>query len=280
MHLPLILEPMVDSVGRRVTTRPIWVDDQPTQDDLTHIQEQTDSNSRFDKLHLRSIMLKDLAAGRAKLLCKRGPQKAKVLAIVYPGTEPDWDLWGRILLAFGSPKTPWRIVWFAHPKERKIPESSTQNNHGEIVGPEHLNGGYAYPCRPETIVIYRKEEAARVLVHELLHASCTDNMNLTEPWREVLTETWAELFLVAVQAKGSRQKAGQLWAAQAQWIADQEDFLTRLYNVRGPEDYAWRYTVGRRVVLERMGISLPGSSVDSIAAVGGSLRYTTPLLAP
>lgn len=279
--LPLILEPMVEMVGRRLKAapKPVWVDDQPTQEDIAHIKAQVDSNSRFDKLQLRSRMIEDLSTGKAKLLCKRGPAKAKVLAVVYAGTEPDWDLWGRILIAFGPSKRPWRIVWFANPTERKIPTASS-NNHSPSVGPEHLNGGYAYPCEPETIVIYRKEEAPRVLVHELLHASCTDNMSLSEPMREVLTETWAELFLVAVQARGSRQRAAQLWEIQAQWIADQEDFLTRIYNVRGPDDYAWRYTVGRRSVLEKMGVQLPESNLDSVGAVGGSLRYTSPALAP
>jgi hypothetical protein len=277
MRLPLILEPMVDSIGRRMAAaRPVWVDDQPTSDDLRHIQAQVDTDSRFDKLRLRSQMLSDLATGKAKLLCKRAQwDGSKVLAIVYPGTQPDWNLWGRVLLAFGPSKRPWRIVWFAHPAQRRVPAEAED----PVVGPQHLNGGYAYPCRPETIVIYRKEEATRVLVHELLHASCTDDMRLSEAWREVLTETWAELFLVAVQARGSRARAAQLWAAQAQWIADQEDLLTRIYGVRGPEDYAWRYTVGRREVLEKMGVQLPESSPDSMAATGGSLRYTTPLLA-
>lgn len=281
-------------VAKIKTDKYTWVRDEPTDDDLSHILKQgRQSPSPFDPLNLREQVFNDLQAGKAKLMCKSGLLgTAKVLAIVYPDTKIPWELFGRIFSAFGSSKTkPWRVIWFAHPRKREFPltqttntikantlNSSLHNEENQPIQPVHINGGYAYACAPETIVIYREEEAARVLVHELLHAACTDDMNKPEEVREVLTESWAEVFLVAILAKGSLAKAKKLWAIQAQWIVDQETVLKGDYNVLGPLNYAWRYTVGRRGVLERMGLRFPAPSADPMFMLGGSLRFTSPSL--
>jgi len=244
-----------------------FVRDQPTEEDINHILQQADSE--FDPLQLRKQMLEDLKVGKAQLLCRRGPF-AKVLVIVHPENREKipWKLFAKIFQAFGPPLTPpsphkkqWRIVLFAHPSLRRLPEP------GEKPGPQHLNGGYAYPNDPSSIVIYRLEECERVLVHELLHAAGTDGDEPDEI-REALTETWAELFLIAIKA-GSQRKAVELWKIQAQWIADQEAALNLL-----PTDYGWRYTTGRRAVLEKLGLQLPAPSLNTREALGGSLRFT------
>jgi hypothetical protein len=264
----MLLDTLVESIQRKPFP---WVDDQPTAEDLDHIFQQT--SDEFDTLKLKDTMLQDLRSGKASLITKSGPH-AKVLAIVYPDTVIPWDLFGDIFVAFGpgsasasgSAKSPWRIVWFAHPSKRTLPLAN------EEPGPAHVNGGYTYPCNNDTIVIYREEEVCRVLVHELLHASCTDDPSLDIIDQEAATETWAELFLVAIQAKGSKRRAAALWAKQAQWIADQEELLRRRHNVNSRDSYAWRYTVARRHVLEGMGIVLP-APVPS-ASPGNSLRFT------
>jgi len=276
------------------------VRDEPTEDDLTHILKET-SPSPFDPLKLRAEVYDDLKAGKARLVTKRGPT-AKILAIVYPETKIPWATFGKIFQAFGEPlsratsgeplsratsgepakgQKQWRLVWFANKKQRTFPERApTQANlassHTLRVEPLHINGGYAYSCQPETIVIYREEEAARVLVHELLHASCTDNMNQPEEIREVLTESWAELFLIAILSS-TPAKAKKLWASQSQWIVDQETVL-KGYGVTSPADYAWRYTVGRRGVLEGLGLRFPRPSQDPAFMLGGSLRFTSSAL--
>lgn len=245
-----------------------WVDDQPTNDDLDHIFSQR--SDEFDRHNLKDSMLNDLRTGKAKLVTKSGPF-AKVLAVVYPDTIIPWKLFGEIFVAFGEPKArkespkgkgPWRIVWFAHPKRREIGPR-------EVPGPEHVNGGYTYPCNNDTIVIYREEEVCRVLVHELLHASCTDDQSLDVIDQEAATETWAELFLIAIQAKTPRAAAA-LWAKQAKWIADQEFLLRTRHNVNDRTSYAWRYTVARRKMLEGMGIYLP----PGVLPTSNSLRFT------
>lgn len=276
-----------------------WVRDEPTFEDLEHIKREGNSPSQFDPLGLRKQMTDDLASGKAVLKTKSGPF-AKVLAVVYPDTQIPWKTLGQIFSAFGEPKQKafgspgkgkgiWRVVWFAHPKTRVFPttgelgeatatENVTQQIKAQaidLVQPQHINGGYAYACAPETIIIYREEEVERVLVHELLHASCTDDMSKPEWMREVLTETWAELFLVGILAQGSMRKAKKLWEIQAQWIADQEAVLVNEYKITKPEQFPWRYTVGRSSVLKALGIPLPPPSADPKFMLGSSLRFTS-----
>ena len=302
--LPLVLETIVVEIGQRLkNSEPFtWVTDQPTDDDIEHILEQG-GVSEFDTLGLRSSMIQDYRDGKATIVCKSGPY-AKVLAIVHPDTVIPWDSFAAIFQAFGQAKRlghepkprsgqtdqakrlgqsdqakrlgqtgrtqkpkPWRIVWFAHPSLRILPANQTPDS-------SHVNGGYTYPCNPSTIVIYRKEEVCRVLVHELLHAACTDDMRKSEEEREVLTETWAELFLIGVCARGSVRKAAALWKLQSQLIVDQEHALQP--TVRSPADYAWRYTVGRRAALATLGIPLPAPSYTPVT----SLRFTVEELLP
>ena len=280
---------VLESIMKRMvnTKKPFeWVRDEPTEEDLRHIQKEgKESPSIYDELDLRGQMIDELQAGRAVLKTWRGPF-AKVLAVVYPDTKIPWATFGKIFTAFGPPKGKglWRIVWFAHPKKREFPSSfqtsSNITNERSLthVTPKHINGGYAYACAPETIVIYREEEVERVLIHELLHAACTDDMDKPEWLREVLTETWAELFLVAILANGSLRKAKQLWKIQAQWIANQQHVLTTEYGVLTPESFPWRYTVGRASALQNLGITLPPPSSQPRADLANSLRFTSPAL--
>ena len=287
---------VLETIMKRMvnTKKPFeWVRDEPTEDDLRHIQKEgKESPSIYDELDLRGQMIDELQAGRAVLKTWQGPF-AKVLAVVYPDTKIPWATFGKIFTAFGPPReggAPWRILWFAHPKKREFPSANaegfqsrsniTNERTSQVthVTPKHINGGYAYACAPETIVIYREEEVERVLIHELLHAACTDNMENPEWLREVLTETWAELFLVAILANGSLRKAKQLWKIQAQWIANQQHVLTTEYGVLTPDSFPWRYTVGRAAALQNLGITLPPPSSQPRADLANSLRFTSPRL--
>lgn len=272
-RFPLVLQEVVEQVGKRLeTSKPLlWIRDEPTQEDLDHLVKEGSENSEFDPLGFRRSVLEDLRNGKARLITK-SCEIAKILAVVYPGQSIPWDLFGRIFQVFGKRQTPWRVVWFANPTQRQLPPPTYQ------ATSQHLNGGYALPCRPETIVIYRHEEVARVLIHELLHAACTDDMNDPVEVRETKTEVWAELFLIAVQARGRPRIASRLWAIQSQWIVDQEAVLREDHAANTPNEYAYRYTVGRREILERFGLSLPKVSESARESLGGSLRFTSSLL--
>ena len=183
--------------------------------------------------------------------------------------EPPWELWARLFqwLAAPSQAKRWRLFWFPAPNKRVLPEQG-------LVGPIHLNGGYTFPCKSDSIVVYRHEEATRVLLHEMLHAACLDPPGADLPLKEATTETWAELFLVALCSKGSMTEAQRLWAIQSQWISNQNAKLQKEYGVVGPEDYAWRYTVGRELILRSLKIELP----EPKATRSKSSRLTSPEL--
>ncbi len=280
MSLP-VFETLVPEVYLRIQGKQsTWIRDAPTHDDLKAVREAGLGDSGFDPLGLRSTLFHKLQVNQAELQCRvlLGPVKAKVLIITPRGQRPaiPWGLWSKIFLAFGQCKgqSMWRVVLYATSAKRRFPPK------GQQPGQEHVNGGYAIPNHPDSIVIYREEECTRVLVHELLHACGSDDFNKPEETREVLTESWAELFLIAIQAHGSVRKAKQLWKEQAQWVANQEFVLRNEHDVNFPSDYAWRYTVGRRDVFRDLGLSLPAPSPFPRAALMNSLRFTTPVLAP
>lgn len=228
--------------------------------------------SPFDPLKLRRGLWDSLVAGTSEIACK-SCRYAKVLLIQPKGRStlfPE-EIWGTIFRWFGAPKDggqKWRVFWFPAETPRRLPTLSS----GEAVGPQHVNGGYTIPCSSDAIVVYRKEEATRVLVHELLHAACTDTHIRELPMREATTETWAELFLVAILSRGSQQRAAELWKKQAAWIANQNEQLRVNYGVRTPADYAWRYTLGRELVLEGLHIPLPPGRIPR----SRSSRLTSP----
>ena len=268
LPLPLLLETLCSKIQTTDANPLFWVNDEPTPEDLDHILKQAKDSSPFDPLGLRKQTMDDLKQNKARLITKRCAY-AKVLAIVYKTTAPiPWDLFAKIFQAFGKPKNQdWRLVWFANPAQRLYPPI------GQEPGAADVNGGYATRCLPGTIVIYREEEVARVLVHELLHAACTDNMDDPVELIEAKTETWAELFLIAILAQGKLRKANSLWKLQAQWIADQEYILMHNYNILNKSNYVWRYTVGRRDILQGLGIDLPPPAPSKL-----SLRFTDPSL--
>ena len=275
--MSLLLKTVYEEVTRRAAAQQqkvIWVNDQPTQDDLEHIMREGSSGSEFDSNNLRNEVLRDLQAKRAKLITKRC-RLGKVLAVVYPDQEAriPWDIFAKIFAAFGpSHGKPWRFVWFANKKPRILPASAEKPEAG------HMNGGYTYPCDPSAVVVYREEEVARVLVHELLHAACTDAKDDMIELVEAKTETWAEIFLIAILSAGKPRMFSQLWKIQAQWIADQEYVLRNDHGVQDPTDYAWRYTLGRRFVLEGFCLRIPEPSADPRANIGGSMRFTSPAI--
>ena len=228
------------------------------------------TDSQFDPMRLRRNLWELTNTGGAKFLCK-SCQYAKVCWIQPNGTniEPPWNEWGRIFQMFGesSHGIKWKVFWFPAQEKRLLPPV------GNPIGPMSLNGGYCYPCDPRCIIIYRLEEATRVLIHELLHASCTDP-DAPLPIKEATTETWAELFLVALCSKGNEEEAKRLWRLQSSWISNQNYKMITKYNVTTPDAYAWRYTVGREMILDKLHISLPLPKPTH----GSSSRFTHPAL--
>ena len=157
------------------------------------------------------------------------------------------------------------IYFFRNPSVREFPSK------GEEVGPRNVNGGYCQACQPDTIVIYREEDALRVLIHELQHAACCDDHSRTLPAVEAETEAWAELLYAMLLAVDLGLKPEAAWRIQCSWSIGQNVRLRQEFNVTLPRDYAWRYTVGKELVWRRWGLPFA-----SPAATGGSLRLGAP----
>ncbi len=205
-----------------------------------------------------------------------GPGLARILCMLPAGCDhPPLEFWARIFQWFGRSPTgqPWRVILFASPKDREFPGV------GQDLGPEHVNGGYTMGCSTDGIIIYREEEATRVLIHEMLHAACLDEQGpgWSIPLREAQIETWAELILIALRSKGNGAAALRLWFAQARWIANTNWKARRDHGTHDISDYAWRYLVGREEMYRRLGIALPAAQ-PAVAERQMSLRFTHPML--
>ena len=222
--------------------------------------------SPFDPFDLRFEQWKLLETNRAELACCQC-EIGKILWIKPKGSrfKPRLSIWGRILQWYGNPFC--RIFWFPSLSPRRMPSP------GESLHPGHVNGGYTMPCDTKQIVIYRKEDAERVLFHELSHSSCLDNMEEPIELREARTEFWAEMWMAAFFSKGSLAQAKRLWKHQAQWIVNQNAILRMIYRVSGPNDYVWRYTVGREVIANQVRVPLPSPSLTK----SRSLRLAAPI---
>ena len=194
--------------------------------------------------------------GKYILVCKSCPY-AKVLVFVEKG-KPDptpWAVWGELFHIFGQNHQPWRVGYFPATIKRRLPAPQ------EPLGPEHVNGGYTMPCSTNGIVIYRKEEATRVLLHELFHASCCDRPELCLEEKEAETEAWAELVLLAYLADGNQTRGEKLLQDQLEWMAKTHATLRTFYSIAGIQDYIWRYTIARENAFFRLGIEVPRVNV-------------------
>lgn len=210
--------------------------------------------SPFDTLNLKKEVWDKYLEGEYKLVC-RVCSLGKVVAFIPNETAVPWDTWGRVFQVFGpclhgaedaGPREkPWRVLFFAAQTQRQLPEV------GHPVGPEAVNGGYTFPCTHDSIVVYRQEEATRVLIHELFHAACTDR-DLPLPEKEAETETWAEWTLVALASGGRPRAAAALFKKQLEWMA-QCHMTLETRGIKDQNDYIWRYTLGREAAYVRLG---------------------------
>jgi hypothetical protein len=241
--------------------------------------------SEFDPLRIRQTAWENFKRGsgvECRVFCS---EVARVvvffpdLAAIGPGDIP-LGLWSRILEAFGgggggggsSPKKrSIRIYLVASAIPRRFPEDSTK------IGPQNINGGYCYPCRESlAIYIFRAEDATRVLIHELLHAFCTDRFEVGLDLVEARTEAWAEMAWCCFLAGGSDELAKKYFSMQIAWILGQS---RKIIDYIGAEaaashEFPWRYTIGREPIVKRW-LQL-GANLTVPAKTGKSLRLTSP----
>ena len=250
-----------------------WSESQPSPEELAAAEREAKPGDAFDRLSLKSTIWADYKGGKARLVCRALGGLARVIAILPEGVaEPPWEFWGRVFQWFGPSETkkPWLLTWFAAQAPREFPQA------GQDLGPEHVNGGYTQICSTDGIFIYREEEATRVLIHEMVHASCMDEKGdqWSVPLREAMVEMWAELILIALKSRGATPAAKRLWVKQSHWIADTNWKAQIKHNEEDETDYAWRYLSGRAVMYASHGIELPAPRHSTV----NSVRFTHPAL--
>jgi hypothetical protein len=237
-----------------------------TYGDVQYIASKVIPNDPFDKGKLKEYCIGKYNLGKADILkstCQYG--EIIIVSLHESPFRPSWNTWWRAVRLL-SKNNPVKIVIFGHPKRREIDHTTRS------IGPEELNGGSANRCDPRTIVIYRKEEATRVLIHELMHANCSDPYYKTTPHIEADTEAWAEMILCGLCAKGRVAPWINYMKQQITWTLRQSTYLRKKFSVFGSGDYAWRYITGKLEVWESLGIRIPWNTTSDRPIQ--SLRFT------
>ena len=242
----------------------------PTRQDYAYANQRGQEDDRFDALALRKNLTVSLQKGHATL--EKYVSSLGEILIVSPKTDP-WidpplELWSRAIRIL-SPTKPVRIVIYASLQKRLPPPV------GYAIGPEHINGGFTIQCDPGTIVIYRREEATRVLIHELFHANCSDPEHASIPVLEGDTEAWAEILLCAMKARGHKKEFLECFEKQMLYAVKQA-FSCRFYHgVQSLKDYSWRYLFGRIVAWVALGFSVPRLTEFEAIRPPRTLRLTS-----
>ena len=98
--------------------------------------------------------------------------------------------------------------------------------------------------------------------------------------REATIETWAELFLIALRAKGDKAEGARLWKIQSQWVADKNRRAANNHGVKQNKNYGGRYMNGRAQIYKELGCELPEPRVQQRGGKApiNSSRFTAPNL--
>jgi hypothetical protein len=231
---------------------PKWTLQAPDKTTMDYIYKVAEQDDVFDKAKLKQECGKAIRNGEATVLrCVSEFGELILISLNKDPTKPLWNVWWRSIRLLLTPRKQVRILLFGHPSKRIIPHAT------KPITEVHVNGGSTMPCDPQAIAIYRKEEMTRVLIHELFHASCSDPYHKTTPFLEADTEAWAELVLCAMAAKGQLNAWVHHMKQQLQWAVRQAATIQTYHKVQSPDDYAWRYLVGRLDVWAQLGIPVP-----------------------
>ncbi len=231
-----------------------------TPSDKRKIKQYAEEESNFDGDNYRINTFKSGPLGGVKI----GEHTVYLIGESSSNKEElneRYKLFGRVLQMMGS-DNKYTIYFFQNPSLRVFPPI------GSEVGPKNINGGYCLACQPDTIVIYREEDALRVLIHELQHAACCDEKGKPVPELEAETEAWAEVFYAMLLAihNGLSMEAG--WRIQSGWSLGQNARLRNQFGIRNQTDYAWRYTVGKEDVWRRWNLPLDAAPITSHGSLG------------
>ena len=223
---------------------PKWITAQWTAKNKQFIINECNNPVEFDPTNTRQKLIQNIENSTV-ITCPYG-----TLHVIYDNeqqkTEIPWTLWARILRLYSHKGKPFTIFFLASPHTRQFPANSNP------ITPLNINGGYTYPCNHETIVIYRAEDATRVLIHELQHSCCLDHQELGVDQTEAETEAWAELLYCALLSQGNRQQFHKNIQTQSTWIQLQNERVRKHMN--SPTAFPYRYTIAKEGVWRRWNI--------------------------
>ena len=243
-----------------------------SDEDLAFIHKECITYSQFDPNNIRKRMYERYLNNEsimASAECKYG----RIICLLDSKsqyTDIPWELWARILRIYSKyneSKRPFRIFFLANTELRKFPTSM-------LIHPSHINGGYTNQCDPESITIYRAEDATRVLIHELRHACCLDNNDLSLNELEAETEACAELTYVALLSHGDNHLFNELLQYQLVWMRRQNQQVRQYMNNPNSREFPWRYTIGKEQIFRKWNILQTDLHLD--IRPGNSLRLTYP----
>jgi hypothetical protein len=246
-----LLDAVLDVMKKEYAkAEPKWTSSRVLPSDMEFLEKECAAPSSFDPFGWRKEVFEKYQHDNAVVReCAYGRVVAMGERDVLAGIP--WGLWGRILRLYKD-KTNAKIFFLASPHLRTIPVGTRASPHPSKryppIGPPNINGGYTYHCNMETIVIYRAEDATRVLIHELQHASCLDHVEHGTDLVEAETEAWAELLYAGLLSRGKKALFHELVQNQADWMSAQNAEVKK--HIRGHQ-FPWRYTVGKEEVWER-----------------------------
>lgn len=251
---------------------PTWsIGHKLTKSEEAYLQKECTTTSEFDPHNKRNTMYQNMVDGTATLIKAVCPY-GTVIAILENKKQNDhipWELWARILRMYtedGHP--PFTVFLLANTHLRTFPPGK------QPITPHNINGGYTYPCNRQTIMLYRAEDATRVLLHELMHSCCLDNPALGVDRVEAATEAWAELIYVALLSQGKGREFSTLLHMQSDWMIKQNAIVKK--HMKNPDsmEFPWRYTIGKEELWRKWNILSESPMLRII--VGNSLRLTCP----
>jgi hypothetical protein len=262
---------------------PVWHTHPLPAEDLTFLKKECNTTSEFDPNGWRKEMFQRFQRGTSQMEVRSCAYGQITVLYDNPSQVVPWGLWGRILRTYAPGKKA-KIFFLAHPALRQFPvearstveaplqiQVGNMENAAHPIGPPHINGGYTYPCNAQTIVLYRAEDATRVLIHELQHASCLDHHEHGVDLVEAETEAWAELLYAGFLSHGNKARFHERVRAQAEWMQIQNKEVRR--RIGHTMRFPWRYTVGKEDVWRRWGLV---SNTHSLQATPPSLRLGAP----
>jgi hypothetical protein len=271
--MSILIDTLLERVQKEFTLEePEWEETYISDSDMEYLDEECNKDSEFDPLNKRRKMYENMMDGyniSLKVKCKYG----EVIIILDEETQFSQlplGLWGRIFRLFlEKDNKSFRVFFLPNKSLRQFPDSIYP------ISPENINGGYTYRCNKETIVIYRAEDATRVLIHELQHSCCLDNIDKTLDEIEAETEAWAELFYCAVLSRGKKYIFKDMIQRQSEWMKKQNNKVRQHMANPNSREFPWRYTIGKEEIWRRWGI-FREDEVKPVIKVGNSLRLTYP----